>query len=105
MKSLTKRERIFMAIISLWLFINIVVYFMSKPVGKEYIISQHEVLAKSILYPFGAYYWKDNEPTEGNYIIWYKITEVYDFTELLIYGIFPFVLFGIYKVFLKNKNQ
>lgn len=79
MKDLTKRERILMAIMSLWLFLNIVIYFMSSPIKN----------AKSIIYPFGLwYYGKDVHDFGGGYstVRWYSINDVYDFTELLIYG-------------------
>ena len=79
-----------MAICSLWLFLNIIIYFMSTPIKN----------AKSILYPFGITY---DYANDKNYK-WYGITDVYDFTELLVYGISPFVLFAIYRLFLKKEN-
>lgn len=88
MKRLTKKERIFMAISSLWLFLNVIIYFMSTPIKN----------AKSILYPFERDYWSEHYPLNFSNI------NVYDFTELLIYGISPFVLFAIYKLFLKKEQ-
>ena len=103
MENLTKRERVFMAIATLWLFVNIIIYFMSKPMNN---LSRAEAIKinniKSILYPFGITYHYSDE--KFNYTAWHSITDVYDFTELLVYGISPFVLFFIYKMFLKTNK-
>jgi hypothetical protein len=102
MKDLTKRERIFMAIASLWLFMNVVMYFMGSVKGVNPRQQMEINQAKSILYPFGIYYHKIIDGQ--GYSAWYSIIDVYDFTELLVYGISPFVLFAIYRTFLKTKK-
>jgi len=100
-KNLTKRERIFMAIASLWLFVNIVFYFMGSQNGVTPVQKIEIIKVKSILYPFGIHYHKIIDGQ--GYDAWYSIIDVYDFTELLVYGLSPFVLFAIYKAFLKKE--
>lgn len=88
MKNLSKRGRLYLAISSVWLFINVIVYIMSSPVHT----------ARSHLYPFSNFYDWSLESIPNHYTIF----EAYDFSEFLLYGITPFFLFAIHKIFLKK---
>ena len=75
-KKLTNRERIFVAILSGWTILHLILLFTSHG-------------STNFFWPF------DTEP---------RIDTDYDFSEFAIYGLIPWIVFIIYK-FLNNSTK
>jgi len=78
MNKIVKENGIVIGILIIWLFVNFIILMLSK--SSEY--------SKEVLYPF-----TDNE-----------ITNTYDSSEFLVYGVTPVILFVILQLISYEKN-
>jgi len=78
MNKIVKENGIVIGILIFWLFVNFIILMLSK--SSEY--------SKEVLYPF-----TDNE-----------ITNTYDSSEFLVYGVTPVILFVILQLISYEKN-
>ncbi|MBI3503061.1 MAG: hypothetical protein HY063_14840 [Bacteroidetes bacterium] len=101
-----KIEKIILSICIIWLFINVIIWSLSgtEPIRhtqkSRYSTTYKYEERRYLFYPFTHCKFSDELVDKNSE--YHSLLQVYDFTEFLVYGISPLILFGVYKL-ITNK--